>query len=243
MNDGRGVSSGRRFLVYFIDFFIISTVVSLLMPIVELIFKNINANYIAYNTAYNELYNAYLDVLKGISNINNLYECLNKVMPSLGLYLGFYQLILIIIMLVYLIIIPIFNKKHLTLGRLLCKVRVVSLKHNEMTKSDIIIRETLSYLFYMLIPFIGFISAVFAILTGDSLVDKCSSTRMIYDNCDSIDNNDNIENSFNSNDKNYNDEVINPKVDVINDDVNNHNSNNDSKNDNNDNSEDEYKTF
>lgn len=241
MNNVRSVSSGRRFLVYFVDFFIVSTIASLLMMLVELIFKNTITNYIVYNDAYDLLLEAYLEFLQGTIEMNYFYEALNKVLPSIGLYLGVNQALVIILMAVYFILIPIYNKKHLTLGRLLCKVRVISLKNNDndMTKGDIILRELLSYVFYQLIPVVGFVSAIVAMVSGDSLVDKCSGTRMIYD-VPNIENNDNINNSFNNyNNNNYNDDYINAKVDVINNDVNNDSSNKS----NNDDSNDEYKTF
>lgn len=244
MDSNRGVSSGRRFLVYFVDFFIVGVVTSLVMLLVELILKNIITNYVPYDTAYNTFYNAYLNYLLGKINDETLYQYISATLPSILTYLGIQQVLNFIIMAIYFVVIPICNKKHLTLGRLLCKTKVISLKYGDMRKQDIIVRELLSYLFYQLVPIAGFISAIFAIAKGDSLVDIASKTRMIYDDPNFVNNNDSNNNDYSKNDNSFNDDYIDAKVNVVDDNVNNYNTNNNSDNNlNNNDSNDEYRTF
>ena len=174
-----GVTPLRRFLVYIIDILLITIIASLVLyGILIAVGFDFNRYYQLYQNILNNYFNlAYGRVDE--SAMNDMVEFFRMYMfmegLRIGITFGFYV--------IYLVICQYFLSFQ-TLGRLITKTKVVLDRNpdSRLGLGTIIIRELLgSFIFYTLIPFVGFVSMVFALATGKSLVDRISGTSLVFD--------------------------------------------------------------
>ena len=218
MNTGyKTVTNGKRFLVFLLDFFFLGLLTSIIVMVIEMIFIGSVEGYISYNDASIRLQEAFYNyLLSDVDNVEAFLAEYEAVMPSLMLYVTTNFITTVVLFVLYFIVIPMLNPKCQTLGRLICKVRIVSTNTKDLSKGRIVGRESMSFLCYQLIPIVGLISGIMALSNQESLVDKASKTRMVNDEV--------IDDTFDDvefkDEKNWS-EIINAKFDDVTDSTNN----------------------
>lgn len=196
------VTSLRRFAIYLIDIGLISIVSSLLML---LVLKISNYDTDRYNNLYDIIIKAYTDYYTGKNNDLMSTEMANNLYEFLGLYAireGIRYAFAFVLIIVYLVIFPHIFKWQ-TLGRLITRSMIISEKGDiQVSTKQLIIRECVgTFLFYIFFGgIIGIISAILAIVTEKSLVDRISKTVMVLDTKVIIE-----ENPYNYNGNNFRD--------------------------------------
>ncbi len=189
------VGSLRRFLVYIIDLGLISIVSSLILIGV---LKLINFDTARYDLLWENIYNGYIDYALGRNNylfseagINDVYEYAQLYMIRWGINIG----ISFVLSILYLVILPYFTKWQ-TLGRLVTRTIVISNNGEvKLPLYKVIIRELIgTFLVYIVFGgIIGLISAIIAIVTERSLVDRISGSVLVFDTPVVIRNNENFQ--------------------------------------------------
>lgn len=199
-----GVTPFRRFAIYLIDIGLISVVASLIL--LGVLYLS-GYNFERYNQLSNNISTYYLDLLLGKSNYLVSQEGLNEVYEFIGLYFireGIRLLIMLVLTVVYLVILPYFFN-YQTLGRLATNSKVIDNKNidGKLSIGKLVLREIVgTFLFYSVLPFVGFISMILAIATGKSLVDRVSNTSMVIK--DKIPVNEEFNANFFTNKEEYN---------------------------------------
>lgn len=183
MNTGyKTVTNGKRFLVYFLDFFFLGLLVSIAIMIIEMIFVSSVEGYISFNDAQIRLQEAlYEYILSDSADESMILAEFEAVLPSFIMYYVANGITTVVLFVIYFMVIPMLNPKCQTLGRLICKVRIVSTNTKEMSKGRVVGREAMSFLCYELIGILGLVSGILALSNNESLVDKASKTRMVND--------------------------------------------------------------
>lgn len=212
MNQYKTVSNGRRFLVYFVDFIIIGFIVYFLDVLMETIFVHTITNYVKSDIAYKNMQNGLIQYISDYISQTQFEEIMVNNAPSYLIYLITNFVVSLITFIVYLIIIPMFTKNHFTVARFLLKVKVISKNGSDLTKGTIILRESMSFLFYELFIFMTLVSGIMVLASGESLVDKISNTRMVYD--EKVDE-DSYYGDYYKNDNNKPDDYIDAEVNEI----------------------------
>ena len=189
------VGSLRRFLVYIIDLGLISIVSSLILIGV---LKLINFDTARYDLLWENIYNGYIDYALGRnsylfseSGINDVYEYARLYMIRWGINIG----ISFVLAILYLVILPYFTKWQ-TLGRLVTRTIVISNSGEvKLPLYKVIIRELIgTFLVYIVFGgIIGLISAIIAIVTERSLVDRISGSVLVFDTPVPIQNNEDFQ--------------------------------------------------
>lgn len=222
------VSSLRRFAIYFIDIGLISLVSSLILVAV---LKMVNFDTARYNTLYDTIYKAYVDYVYGKNSDLTSKEIGDAIYEFFKLYMareGIRYIIAFVLAVLYLVVLPYFVKWQ-TLGRLITRSIVINSKGDiKMSLGQIIVRECVgTFLFYILFGgIIGLISAIIAIVTEKSLVDRISRTVLVLDTPVPIGNTEGFDHEFFANkqqemyNENNHDDYIDAKVEDLNDNTN-----------------------
>lgn len=211
-------SKFQRAITYIIDFFIMSTVVTLLSQLIFLILpidmSMMDFHYEMILKEFDNITNAILD--ESTYDYGAMLNHFGEYLKYAGISVLVNGLLYLIMVVGYLIILPIFWDKQ-TIGRLVTKVKVVSVDGNNPSTKQIILRELVgSWLLYLVIggPLI-FISAVIALAKGRSIIDYIAKTNLVslLEEVKPVESNDNnnddyVEASFkdvndNSNDDDY----------------------------------------
>ena len=238
-----GVTPLRRFCVYLIDVILVSVIATLILYGVLALIRYDTAR---YNELSQILINNYFDIAMGkISD-----QTMNDIKEFYFLYLyreGVRQGITLVLYFLYLVVFQYFFKGQ-TIGRYIARVKVVEDRNvdGKISFGRLVVREIIgSYLFYNLITVIGFVSMIFAVATGKSLVDRLSGTSMVLDQKIPVSDefktefftnrqNDYTENEYTNNEYNNNDYIDAEVKDV--------NNSNNSENDIDD-SDDDYRVI
>ncbi len=177
------VSSFRRFAIYFIDIGLITLVASFILIGVLKLF---NFDTARYNALYDSILKNYADFITSGSSKISSQEAMNEIYEFLKLYMireAYRAGISFILIIGYLVILPYFTKWQ-TLGRLITRSIVIN-DNGEIkpTFGKLLVRELVgTFILYILFGgLIGLISAIIAIVTERSLVDRISRTVMVLD--------------------------------------------------------------
>ena len=250
-----GVTPLRRFLVYIIDIGLIAIIAS---GITLGVLYGIKYDFDRYNQLGQNIVNNYYNIMLGRYNdtiTNDIVEYFQLYMIREGIRLGFTFILYVL----YLVVFQYFYSGQ-TLGRMAAGVKVVedSNPDGRLSLGKIILRELVgSFIFYNLISIIGFISMIFAIASGKSLVDRLSKTSMVFK--EKIPVNEEIKKQFfNSrfyqNDNEYttneyqeneydNRDYIDAEVKDVNDNTENVDNTDNNSYDNSDDNDDEYRVI
>lgn len=235
------VSTLRRFAIYIIDIGLISVLSSLILIGV---LKLINFDTARYDSLFDTIYKAYVDYAMGKNNDLLSSEMGINISEFIKLYMareGIRYIIAFVLVILYLVILPRFVKWQ-TLGRLITRSKVINSKGDiKMSIPQIIVREIVgTFIFYLLFGgLIGLISAIIAIVTERSLVDRISKTVLVLDTPVPIGNPQGFEYDYFENNQNETYEE-NKHDDYIDAEVNEDNSND---TENSDDSDDEYRVI
>lgn len=214
-------SKFQRAITYIIDFFIISTVVTLLSQLIFLILpidmRMMDFHYEMILEEFDNITNAILD--ESTYDYGAMFNHFGEYLKYAGISMLVNGLLYLIMVVGYLIILPIFWDKQ-TIGRLVTKVKVVSVDGNNPSTKQIILRELVgSWLLYLVIggPLI-FISAVIALAKGRSIIDYIAKTNLVslLEEVKPVESNDNnndyVEASFKDvNDNSSDDDYVEAK--------------------------------
>lgn len=238
-----GVNPLRRFLVYIID---IGLIAILATSITIGILYAIRFDFARFNQLSQNISNSYVNIMMG-RYTDTIYNDLNEYFQLFVFREGIRLAITFGLYILYLVVFQYFFKGQ-TLGRVATGVKVVydDDPESKITIGRLILRELVgSFLFYNLISIIGFISMIFAIASGKSLVDRISRTSMVF--IQKIPVNEEINNEFynqrfeqNENQYTENEFDKNDYIDAEVKDVDNNENNNSSNNSDDD---DEYRVI
>ena len=175
-------SKFQRAITYIIDFFIMSTVVTLLSQLIFLILpidmSMMDFHYEMILKEFDNITNAILD--ESTYDYGAMLNHFGEYLKYAGISMLVNGLLYLIMVVGYLIILPIFWDKQ-TIGRLVTKVKVVSVDGNNPSTKQIILRELVgSWLLYLVIggPLV-FISAGIALAKGRSIIDYIAKTNLV----------------------------------------------------------------
>lgn len=192
----------QRAMTYFLDFLIIEIIVSLLCQLVYLVLPIDRSLVTTYENLLVEETEKCMTALASGSNydVQRLYDILFTYLKHSLVNFAIVSSLYLVLVVGYLVILPMLWDKQ-TIGRLVMKVKVVSVDGSPVTKKQIVIRELVgTYLFYCIIggPLI-LATVIIASMKGRSLVDYVAKTNLVttleveVPECQDNDNNDYID--------------------------------------------------